>query len=440
MTTIQLELPPKLVPVFEGAARYRGAHGGRGSAKTRNFALMSAIRAHMFAQADVRGVILCAREFMNSLDESSMAEVKIAILETPWLRPFFDIGEKYIRTICGRVRYVFAGLRSNLDSLKSKARILIVWIDEAESVTEVAWAKLIPTVRDEESEIWVTWNPESSHSATHKRFRVSPPKDAKIVEMNWRDNPWFPKVLNDLRLEDKEKRPETYDHIWEGGFNDTPQGAYFTKHISAMRAENRLGRVAADPLLPKRAFFDIGGTGRKADARTIWVAQFVGREIRVLDYHESQGQELSYDVRWLRENHPDLNHIVLPHDGVQHDKVYAVSTESALTSAGYSVDVVPNQGAGAALIRVEAVRRVFPQVWMDLKCEDAGGLGRLASYREKRDDRLNIGLGPLHDDASHGADGFGLMAVYYEQNKPMAKPAVSNQNLSNWGSESWMGA
>lgn len=440
MTTQQIKLPAKLVPVFDGPARYRGSHGGRGSAKTRTFALMTAIRAHMFAQANVTGVILCGREFMNSLDESSMAEVKAAIQETDWLRPHFDIGEKYIRTICGKVRYVFAGLRSNLDSLKSKARVLIAWIDEAESVSEVAWSKLIPTVRGDDSEIWVTWNPESSHSATHKRFRVSPPNNAKIVEMNWRDNPWFPKVLNDERLEDQEKRPETYEHIWEGGFNDTPQGAYFTRQITAMRTEGRLGRVAADPLLPKRAFFDIGGTGRKADARTIWVAQFVGREVRVLDYHESQGQELSFDVRWLRENHPDLNHIVLPHDGVQHDKVYAVSTESALTSAGYSVDVVPNQGAGAALIRVEAVRRVFPQVWMDLKCEDAGGLGRLAAYREKKDERLNIGLGPLHDDASHGADGYGLMAVYYEQNKPMAKPAVSNQNLSNWGSESWMGA
>jgi phage terminase large subunit len=131
---------------------------------------------------------------------------------------------------------------------------------------------------------------------------------------------------------------------------------------------------------------------------------------------------------------------VLPHDGVQHDKVYAVSTESALRSAGFTVDVVPNQGAGAALIRVEAVRRVFPQVWMDLKCEDAGGLGRLAAYREKRDERLNIGLGPLHDDASHGADGFGLMAVYYEQNKPMAKVSMAATQNFNFASESWMGA
>jgi phage terminase large subunit len=441
MATAQVKLPPKLVSVFEGPARYRGAYGGRGSAKTRNFALMTAVRAHMFAQANIRGVILCAREFMNSLDESSMAEVKTAIQETPWLKPFFDIGEKYIKTICGRVSYVFAGLRSNLDSLKSKARILIAWVDEAESVSEVAWSKLVPTVRADGSEIWVTWNPESSHSATHKRFRVDPPDNAKIVEMNWRDNPWFPSVLNDERLSDQKKRPETYEHVWEGGFNDTPQGAYFTRHIADMRREGRLGRVAADPLLQKIAFFDIGGTGRRADARAIWVAQMVGQEIRVLDYQESQSQELAFDVRWLQEHHSDLKRCVLPHDGVQGDKVFAVSTQSALQSAGYMVDVVPNQGAGAAMIRVETVRRIFPRVWMSTKCEDAGGLGRLAAYREKLDERLNIGLGPLHDDASHGADAFGSMAVYAEQNGTLQNTAANAMSkLMSGSSVGWMGS
>ncbi|MEM7730676.1 MAG: phage terminase large subunit, partial [Pseudomonadota bacterium] len=189
MTTARVELPPKLIPVFEGEARYRGAYGGRGSGKTRTFAKMTAVRAYAAAASGLSGIVLCAREFMNSLDESSLSEVKAAIQSEPWLSRFFEIGEKYIRTVGlpGRVDYKFAGLRHNLDSIKSKANILICWIDEAEPVSDQAWAKLIPTVREEGSEIWVTWNPERKTSATNKRFRVSPPEGAKIVEMNWSD-------------------------------------------------------------------------------------------------------------------------------------------------------------------------------------------------------------------------------------------------------------
>lgn len=219
--TARVKLPPKLKPVFLGAARYRGSYGGRGSGKTRTFAKMAAIRAYQAAANGQSGVILCGREFMNSLDESSMSEVKAAIADEAWLTPFFDIGEKYIRTdgLTGRVDFRFAGLRHNLDSLKSKARILVAWIDEAENVSEAAWRKLTPTVREDGSEIWLTWNPEKLDSPTNVRFREKPPEGARIVEMNWRDNPWFPSVLEAERLSDQARLdPDTYHHVWEGGY------------------------------------------------------------------------------------------------------------------------------------------------------------------------------------------------------------------------------
>ncbi|STU44436.1 phage terminase [Klebsiella pneumoniae] len=172
---VDLQIPAKLVPVFatEGI-RYRGAHGGRGSAKTRTFALMSAVKAYQAAESGLSGVILCAREFMNSPEESSMEEVKQAIRSVPWLDDYFDIGEKYIRTKNRNVSYVFCGLRHNLDSIKSKARILVAWVDEAESVSATAWKKLRPTVRENGSEIWVTWNPEKDGSATDKTLQKEP--------------------------------------------------------------------------------------------------------------------------------------------------------------------------------------------------------------------------------------------------------------------------
>lgn len=217
----RIELPPKLIPVFSGPARYRGAYGGRGSAKTRSFALMTAVRAYMFAEAGVSGKILCGREYMNSLEDSSMEEVKQAILSVPWLDAYFDIGEKYIRTKNRRVSYAFAGLRHGLNSIKSKARVLIAWVDEAEDVSETAWIKLRPTVREAGSEIWVTWNPEKDGSPTDIRYRKNLPANSKIVELNYTDNPWFPPELEEERLNDRNLLDDqTYAWIWDGTYRE----------------------------------------------------------------------------------------------------------------------------------------------------------------------------------------------------------------------------
>jgi phage terminase large subunit len=415
-----MKIPAKLVPVFTGKADTRGAYGGRGSAKSRTFAKMTAVKAHKWARAGESGIILCGRQFMNSLSDSSMEEVKHAIREEPWLAPHFDIGEKYIRTACGLIDYAFSGLDRNIDSVKSKSRIRLAWVDEAEPVTDEAWTKLDPTLREHDSELWVTWNPESKNSPTHKRFRMSQDPAMKVVEMNWRDNPWFPEILNRKRLRDMTERPDQYDHIWEGGFKQVTEGAYFAESLTKARSEGRVGHVAADPLMTYRAFWDIGGTGAKADACSIWVAQFIGREVRVLDYYEAQGQPLAAHVGWLRGRGYDQALCVLPHDGAQADKVFAVSYESALREAGFSVEVVPNQGRGAASARVEAARRLFPSIWFDAtRC--AGGLDALGHYHEKRDEARGIGLGPEHDWSSHAADAFGLMCVAYEAPKPERK-------------------
>jgi len=348
-----------------------------------------------------------------------MAEVKAAILADEFLSSWYEIGEKYIRTVCGRVEFKFAGLNRNIDSIKSKSRILLCWADEAEPITETAWAKLIPTVREDESEIWVTWNPESKRSATHKRFREDATGDMKIVELNWRDNPRFPAVLEAERLRDKAKRPDSYGHIWEGEMKTLVEGAYYASHLLAAKEQKRIGRVGEDPLMTKYAVFDIGSTSDLADATAIWIVQFIGKEIRVLDYYEAQGQPLSTHVAWLRRHGYESAHVVLPHDGRKHDYVYDVTYESALREAGFEVTVVPNQGKGAAMMRVEAARRMFPNVWFHEEATEAGREA-LGWYHEKRDEERKVGLGPNHDWASHGADAFGLIAVFNEGRSEMS--------------------
>jgi phage terminase large subunit len=439
-STQQIIIPPKLIPVFVGEADIRAAYGGRGSGKTRTFAKMTAVKAYMFSMLGYKGIILCCREFMNSLDDSSMAEVKEAILSEPWLAAHFDIGEKYIRTRCGSVSYKFAGLDRNISSVKSKARILLCWVDEADPVTETAWQILIPTLREEVSELWVTWNPDSKHSATDARFRQVKSDRIKIAEINYKDNPWFPAVLERVRLKDMEERPDSYAHIWEGDYAQVITGAYFAKQINEMKAQGRLSRVAADPLMTTRAYWDIGGTGDKSDACAIWIVQFVGREIRVLNYYEAQGQPLATHVQWLRSSGYENALCVLPHDGRSHDKVYKVTYKSALEEAGFNVRVIENQGAGAAMLRIEAVRRLFPSIWIN-EATTHGGVDALGAYCAKLDEKRKVDLGPNHNWASHAADAFGLMAIDYEVPKDTKTHDIINKlRQGRGGGSGWQGA
>lgn len=374
---------------------------------------MSAVMGYRLSHAGERGVIVCGREFMNSLADSSFAEVKQAIEDEPWLAAAYDVGANFIRTKDGRIEFAFVGLRHNLASIKSKARIWVLWVDEAERVSATAWQIADNTVREEGAETWATWNPERKGSATDLRFRQNPPPESKIVEMNWRDNPWFPSTLEKKRLADLEKRPDQYAHIWEGDYVTVVEGAYFAASLTEAKAKGRIGNVSPDPLMTYRAFWDIGGTGAKADACAIWIAQFIGREIRALNYYEAVGQPLATHVAWLRDNGYGKALCVLPHDGETNDKVFDVSYDSALQSAQFETEIIPNQGKGAAKMRIEAARRLFPSIWFNAGTTEAGREA-LGWYHERKDEERGVGLGPEHDWSSHGADAFGLMCVAYE--------------------------
>jgi phage terminase large subunit len=242
------------------------------------------------------------------------------------------------------------------------------------------------------------------------------PDDAVVVKANWRDNPWFyGTALEKERLLDLSNYPERYDHIWEGGYATAFSGAYFARQLAEAKADGRITEVAADPLLPVRAFWDIGGSGAKADAMSIWLCQFVGQRINVLDYIEGQAQVLAYYTSELRKRGWEDAICVLPHDGINANNVTGKRYVDHLRDAGFRCDQpVPNQGAGAANQRIEAVRRVFPKIWFNAATTEPGR-DALGYYHERRDDDRNVGLGPEHDWSSHAADAFGLMAIKYEE-------------------------
>jgi phage terminase large subunit len=243
----------------------------------------------------------------------------------------------------------------------------------------------------------------------------TPPTGSIIVHANYDDNPWFPAELEQERLDCMRDQPEQYAHIWEGDYVSVAEGAYYAKDLAKAIADKRITQLAPDPLLPFKAFWDIG----IRDATSIWIAQLSGQTIKVLDYYEAVGQPLGSHLEWLRAHGYGSATCVLPHDGARADMITAVRFEDHIRSAGFACETVENQGKGAALKRVEAARRLFPRIWFDeLRC--AGGIDALGWYHEKRDEHRNIGLGPEHDWASHAADAFGLMCVAYEEpSKPV---------------------
>lgn len=424
---LEIETAPVFEPLL-APARYKGAHGGRGSGKSHFFAGL--LIEDALAEKGMLSV--CVREIQKSLKESAKRLIEAKLIE-------FGLGEADgFKVFADKVQtpgdgvILFQGLQDHTaESIKSLEGFRRAWIEEAQTLSSTSLTLLRPTIRADGSEIWASWNPRRKNDPIDLMLRGgSAPTGSKVVRANWSDNPWFPGVLEQERLDCLSNDPDQYDHIWEGGYATVLAGAYYAKSLAEARQQKRIGNVARDPLMPLKAFWDIG----VRDATAIWVAQFVGREIRVLDYYEAVRQPLGTHLEWLRSRGYAGATCVLPHDGSQADAVTAVRFEDHISQAGFAVETIENQGKGAALKRVEAGRRLFPSIWFN-EATCSAGIDALGWYHEKQDETRNVGLGPEHDWSSHGADAFGLMCVAYEapQEKKKAAP------VSYRGAGSWMG-
>ncbi|AHB10193.1 PBSX family phage terminase large subunit [Zymomonas mobilis] len=407
-------------------ARYKGAYGGRGSGKSHFFAEM--LVEDCLRLPGLRAV--CIREVQKSLKDSAkrLIEAKLSAYHLG-SNVGFRVFRDHIQTP-GNGVIIFQGMQDHTaESIKSLEGFSRAWVEEAQTLSQRSLELLRPTIRTIDSELWFSWNPRFKTDPVDRMLRgETPPTGAVVVQANWENNPWFPSPLDQERRDCLANDPDKYRHIWEGGYAEITEGAYYAQALAKARSEKRIAVVAADPLMTLRAVWDIGGTGAKADATAIWIVQYVGREIRFLDHYEAQGQPLSAHLHWLRSHDYGGALCILPHDGAQHDKIASTTYEGALREAGFSVRVIPNQGAGAAMQRIEAARRLFPQMWFD-ENQCRGGLEALGWYHEKRDEIRGIGLGPDHDWSSHSADAFGLAAIAWEPPVTSRKITYSNKGI-----------
>ena len=420
--------------------RHKGVWGGRGSGKSHFFAELMVEDAVRFPGDAGEGLrAICAREIQKSLKDSAKHLIESKLAK-------FGLGEAQgFRVYTDRIQtpgdgvLIFQGLQDHTaDSIKSFEGFHRLWGEEAHSISVRSVNLVRPTIRWEntrlgmQSEMWWSWNPLRKSDAVDQMLRGdTAPTGSQVIRANWSDNPWFPSVLEQERQDCLRLNPEQYDHIWEGGYATVLTGAYYARLMAEARLEGRIGKVARDPLMPIYAVWDIG----VRDATSIWIVQFIGREIRVLDYYEAVGQPLSAHLEWLRANNYARAECILPHDGSHADAYTATRFEDHIRSAGFEVRTIPNQGKGAALKRVEAARRLFPQIWFNESTTEAGR-DALGWYHEKRDEARNTGLGPDHDWSSHAADSFGLMCVAYDP--PTPQSSRGRYRGTNMSSTSWM--
>lgn len=212
MSTLQIETARAFQPLLH-PARYKGAHGGRGSGKSHFFAELL-VEDHI-REPGLRSV--CIREVQKSLEQSAKRLVEDKI-EALGVGHMFEVQRERILAPGGGM-IIFAGMQNHTaDSIKSLEGYQRAWVEEAQSLSQRSLDLLRPTIRTEGSELWFSWNPRQSSDPIDQFLRNQPPPGSAVVQANWCDNPWFPQVLREEMEWDRRRDPDKYQHVWMGGY------------------------------------------------------------------------------------------------------------------------------------------------------------------------------------------------------------------------------
>jgi phage terminase large subunit len=415
------QFPVKMASLFD-KARYKIYYGGRGASKSHSVSKALLI---LGAKSQIR--VLCAREYQTSIKDSvhKLLCDQIALMG---LEGFYEITQTAIKGKNG-TEFAFVGLKNNVANVKSYEGVDYCWVEEASTVSRNSWNVLIPTIRKEGSEIWVTFNPELETDETYQRFVLRPPEGAIVQKINWNDNPWFPEVLALERDALKSRDPASYQVVWEGLCRLTVDGAIFANEMQVAELDGRITKVNYDPTKPVHAIFDLGW----ADSTAIWFLQFVGMETRLIRYHEDSQKTISHYLALMQTYGYMYDTLWLPHDA--QNKTLASngkSIEEIVRAAGYKTRIIERTPIADS---INAARTIFRNCWFDREnCYD--GLQCLRHYRYDVDPETGqFSRQPLHDIYSHGADAFRYIGLMINEPKPRRK--VQPQNYGQ--PLGWMG-
>jgi phage terminase large subunit len=350
--------------------------------------------------------VLCAREIQKSIKQSVHTLLNDQI-QSLGLGAFYEVLEAEIRGLNGST-FSFTGLATNtVESIKSFEGCDIVWVEEAQTVSKKSWDILIPTIRKPNSEIWVSFNPNIDTDDTYQRFVVEPPENAKVVKVNYQDNPWFPEVLEIERQHSQKTNPD-YANIWEGECKAAVDGAIYANEIREAQENNRITTVPYDPMLKVHVVFDLGFN----DSMAIILCQRGVSDIRIIKYIEDNHRTLDSFSSEIRSLNYNWGTMFLPHDGRSRDYKSGLSAEDIMRKQGWSVRIVPVSSIEAG---IKIARMHFHKCYFDKSTQRL--LECLKNYKRSINSSTNEPGAPLHDEYSHGADAFRYMATSVEQMK-----------------------
>lgn len=395
-----LEFPEKLQCLFE-PARYKVAHGGRGSAKSWSFA-----RALLALGAQRKLRILCTREVQKSIKDSvhKLLSDQIEAIGLGW---FYQIQNNEIRGANG-TEFLFAGLADHtVESIKSYEGVDVVWVEEAHEVSKRSWDILIPTIRKEGSEIWISLNPELESDETYSRFVLDPPSNAVVVQINYSDNPWFPDVLEQERVECLRRDPKGYPQIWEGKCLPAVAGAIYYDEMAAAQEQGRITNVPYDPMLKVHVVLDLGWN----DAMFVSLVQRGLSDLRVIETFEESHKTLDWYSAELRKRNLNWGTMFLPHDGRHKDFKTGKSSQEIMEAMGWTVAITPSLSVEDG---IRMTRMAFPRMYFD-KTKSARIVQCAKRYRRSVNQQTNEPGAPLHDEFSHGADNLRYIAINADQ-------------------------
>lgn len=393
---VSADFPHKLQFLFQ-PKRTKVLYGGRGSAKS-----WSVARALLILSAQREMRILCAREQQNSIAESVHRLLSEQIKKLG-LEAIFEIQRDKIICSMTKSAFFFEGIKANVDRIKSYEGVDVCWVEEAHNVSETSWDILIPTIRKENSEIWICFNPNLETDYTYKNFVLQHDPDTVACEMNWRDNPWFPepirKEMEKLKVTDYQK----YLNIWEGQCRVLLEGAVYSEQLQRLLAERRRTKVPYDPAVPVDTIWDLGWS----DRTTIWFRQRCGFEWHYIDYLEDTQKPILHYAMELQRKPYIYGTVWLPHDARAREKGSGMSIEERLRKV-FSVRIVKSLSLEDG---IDAVRTHLPLAWFDSEKTNEGFKALGAYAYEVREDKGILSKTPVHNWASHASDAMRYSAI-----------------------------
>lgn len=447
-TSTEILIPRAFKFLRTDKRRYKVLYGGRGGAKSHNIArtLIS-----MGMEQPLR--IVCAREIQKSIADS-VHQLLSDLIKQYDLGWFYSITEKEI-TGLNDTAFKFRGLKHNTTDLKSLEGADILWIEEAENVSDNSYEIAIPTIRKDESEIWISFNPKNPTDASWQRFCAFPDEDVIAHKVSWRDNPFFPKVLELERKRLERSDPEAYKHVWEGEFDTRYSGAVYAKKVATLSELGRItDKVKHDPNYPVYCTLDLGF----GDATAIIFYQVGNDEVFIIDYYESNMEDIRHYAEIMYGKHiiideRDLNtgDVVTWHfgdslEGHEHRQQYTYeaiflphdSKHRTLAAEGRNVIGQVQRFKFAAFYieatsdrnRHEATWATLPKCWISsAMCKDL--VSALMYYHfEWDEDRKVFKQKPVHDWSSHACSAMELLSRVWKD-KNLTVKDINRRNVEN---------